>query len=149
MTLNRSSGPGAIFILTSIIILLSTGCSDKKQIKGKEFIPRDDMMEMMVDIHLLDGITNDVKFYRKYNPNDSIDLYGQIFEKYGYKRAQFDTTLVEYARNPHLLNALYNDVMGELNLLQDQLTKEEEEKREKKANADLKVKQVEKSRPAK
>jgi len=39
--------------------------------------------------------------------------------------------------------------MGELNLLQDQLTKEEEEKREKKANADLKVKQVEKSRPAK
>lgn len=127
MILNKTSLPGVFFLLAIIILLTGTACSEKKQIRGKEFIPRETMVEIMRDIHLLDGITNDVKYYRKYNPNDSIVLYGQIFIKHGYDRASFDSTLVEYARNPKLLDALYADVMMELNLLQNQVQKEEEE----------------------
>lgn len=128
MTLNRSFLPGKVLILASIIILLGTGCGEKKQIRGKEYVPREDMVELMLEIHLLDGITNDVKYYRKYNPNDSINLYSQIFEDHGYSKVTFDSTLKEYARHPYLLDELYNDVMMKLNLLQDQLNQEEQER---------------------
>ena len=126
MISNRSSLPGTIMILASIIVLLTTGCGEKKQIKGKEFVPRDEMVDMMVDIHLLDGITNDVIYYRMYNPNDSIDLYGNVFMEFGYDRATFDSTLQEYARYPYILDALYDDVMMKLNLMLDQMNQEEQ-----------------------
>jgi hypothetical protein len=130
MISNKSSWPGTIVVLASLIVLLASGCGDKKQIRGKEFIPRDDMVELMLDIHLLDGITNDVKYYRKYNPNDSIDLYGLTFEDHGYHRAIFDSTLQEYSRFPHLLDELYDEIMMRLNMMQDQLDQEVEEKNE-------------------
>ena len=128
MISNRSSLPGTVIILASLIVLLASGCRDKKQIRGNEFIPRDDMVDLMLDIHLLDGITNDVKYYRKYNPNDSVDLFGLTFEDHGYNRTIFDSTLAEYSRFPHLLDELYDEVMMRLNLMQDQLDQEEQEK---------------------
>ena len=124
MISNRSSLPGAFVILASLIILLASGCSEKKQIKGREFVPQDEMVELMLDIHLLDGITNDVKYYHKYSPKDSIDLYGLIFEEHGVDRAKFDTTLAAYARDPFLLDELYNEVIKRLNLLQAQIDQE-------------------------
>lgn len=127
MTSNKSSSPGIKIILASIILLVAAGCGEKKQIKGKEFVPREHMVELMMDIHLLDGITNDTKYYRKYNPNDSIDLYGLIFEEHGYSRAMFDTTLKQYARYPYLLDELYDEVMMKLNLMQDQLDQEKKQ----------------------
>ena len=83
----------------------------------------------MLDIHLLDGITNDVKYYRKYDPFDSIDLYSVIFDEHGYDRAIFDSTLQEYTRYPHLLDELYDEVMMRLNLMLDQLGQEEQQKK--------------------
>ncbi len=128
MISNKSSLPGTFIVLASLILLLASGCGDKKKISGKEFIPRDDMVELMLDIHLLDGITNDVKYYRKYNPNDSVDLYGLTFEDHGYNRVEFDSTLAEYSRYPNLLDELYDEVMMRLNMMQDQLDQEMEEK---------------------
>ena len=122
--------PGTFIVLASLILVLATGCGDKKKISGKDFIPRDDMVELMLDIHLLDGITNDVKYYRKYNPNDSVDLYGLTFEDHGYNRVLFDSTLAEYSRYPHLLDELYDEVMMRLNMMQDQLDQEQKEKNE-------------------
>ena len=128
MISNKSSLSGTVVILASIILLLTTGCGEKKQIKGRAFLPREEMVELMLDIHLLDGITNDVKYYHKYNPNDSIDLYGLIFEKHGVSRETFDTTLTEYTRYPNLLDELYNEVMMKLNLMHDQIDQEEVKK---------------------
>ena len=128
MISNKSSLPGTIIILATLLVLLASACGDKKQIKGKEFIPRDEMVDLMVEIHLIDGITSDVKYYRKYNPNDSVDLYGLTFENHGYSSVIFDSTLAEYSRFPHLLDELYDEVMMRLNMMQDQLDQEEQEK---------------------
>ncbi len=130
MTSNRSFRPGISILLASVFILLASGCNEKKQIKGKKFLPRDEMVELMVDIHLLDGITNDVSYYRKYNPNDSIDLYGLIFVDHEVERETFELTLKEYTKYPHLLDDLYDEVLMKLNLLKDQLDKEQKVEKE-------------------
>ena len=132
MTSNRLHAKGFLTILTTLFLLLTSGCGEQKQIKGKEFVPRDVMVDMMIEIHLLDGITNDVKYYRRYNPQDSIDLYGSVYEKYNTDRDAFDLTILEYSKFPKLMDELYDEILMELNMMQDLLDKEvAEEKKEK------------------
>lgn len=115
-----------------LLFMITVGCSKKKQIKGHDVVPEDTMVEMMVEMHLIDGITNDVTYYRKYNPNDSIDLYGYVFNKYGVSKEEFHKTLQEYANVPRLLDKLYGEVMKELNLMQQELDRERDLKIEEK-----------------
>ena len=107
-------------ILFILAITLPVGCSNKKQISGKEFIPREVLVDVLVDIHLIDGITNDRKFYRRYPKVDSIDILGPILEKYQVNKQMFDTTMFEYSRYPLLLDQVYNDVLMKLNIMLDE-----------------------------
>ncbi len=132
MISSKVTSKGYKLILITLFTLLISGCGEKKQIKGKNFVPRELMVDMMIDIHLLDGITNDVKYYRKYNPQDSIDLYGSVFEKYEIDRATFDLTLLEYSKFPSLMDEIYDEILMELNIMQDFLDKTIEEERKNK-----------------
>ena len=62
-----------------IFLLFLSGCAKKEEIKGREFIDRDVLIDMLVDIHLVDGITNDRKFHRQYEV-DEIDLLTPILD---------------------------------------------------------------------
>jgi len=113
--------------LASFLILLAallSGCSDKEQIKGKEFVDREVLVDMLVDMHLVDGVTNDRKFHRKYDV-DEVDLLTPILEKYQVSRSMLDTTLAEYSRYPALFDQVYNDVLIKLNVMLDENDKEE------------------------
>jgi hypothetical protein len=114
--------------LSFLIILVFTipvGCIKKKHIAGKAFIPREVFVDVLVDIHLVDGITNDRKFYRRYPEVDSIDILGPILEKYQVSKQMFDTTMFEYSRYPELLDQVYNDVLMKLNIMLDENDQEE------------------------
>jgi hypothetical protein len=113
----------AVLFLLSLSIL--AGCTKKEKIKGKEIVPREVLVDVLVDIHLVDGITNDRKFYRRFEGVDSVDLLGPIFDKYGINREKFDRTMLEYTQNPILLDKVYNDVIMKLNVMLDQNDKEE------------------------
>ena len=113
-------------IFLTLFIVVSLGCTKKKQITGNVFVPREVLVEVIVDIHLMDGITNDRKFYRRYTDVDSIDLLTPIFEKYQITLEMFDTTMTEYSRYPLLLDQVYNDVLMKLNVMLDENDKEQE-----------------------
>jgi hypothetical protein len=115
--------PGYVLLLLAALLLFS--CTTKQQIKGREFIPRDTLINVLKDMHLIDGITNDVKYYRSINPQDSVDIYGPIFKKYSITRERYEHTMEAYSRYPELLDAVYDDVLMELNIMQDDLSKEE------------------------
>lgn len=115
--------PGIFLIL---FIIASWGCLKKKEISGKEFIPREVLVDVLVDIHLVDGITHDRKFYRRYEDVDSIDLLGPILDKYQVSLSMFDTTMLVYSRYPDLLDQVYNDVLMKLNMMLDENENEEE-----------------------
>ena len=75
----------------------------------------------------MDGLTNDTKFYRKYNPHDSVDMYTAVFEKHAVSREDFEITIAEYSKYPDLLDEIYDEVLMELNLM---LEREEKVNRE-------------------
>jgi hypothetical protein len=85
---------------------------------------REVLVDVLVDIHLADGVTNDRKFNRKYDA-DSIDVLSPILEKHQVSREMFDTTLLMYSRYPEIFDQVYNDVLIKLNLLLDASDKEE------------------------
>jgi len=115
----------AIFIL--LLMLALSACHKDKSINGKEFIKRDVLVDILVDIHLADGVTNDRIFHRKFEV-DSIDVLSPILKKYEVSRQEFDTTIVVYTRNPELLDQVYNDVLIKLNVMLDKNNKEVEPK---------------------
>ena len=91
-------------ILLFLMLLFMFACNKKKQISGKEFVEREVLVDVLVDLHLMDGITNDRKFQRRYDA-DSIDVLTPILDKYQITRQMFDTTMYEYSRYPELLDA--------------------------------------------
>jgi hypothetical protein len=111
-------------LLLIMLVHVLTACQQKKSISGDEFIDREVLVNLLVDIHLADGVTNDQKFTRKYDA-DSIDILTPILEKYNVTRHMFDTTMYVYTRNPELLDLVYNDVLIKLNVLLDEINKDE------------------------
>jgi hypothetical protein len=123
MILNKSSKK--VLYISLLLLFSLLGCTQKKSLKGSDLIPRDQLVEVLTDIHLMDGITNDLKFYRKFNAEDSIDLFAGILEKYGVDRDRYEHTIEEYSKYPELLNEVYDEVLMELNLM---LEREENKK---------------------
>ncbi len=106
-------------LLLCTLMMTGTACKKHKSITGKEFIEREVFVDILVDIHLADGVTNDRKFNRKFDA-DSIDVLSPILEKHQVTREMFDTTLVVYSQNPALFDQVYNDVLIKLNLMLDE-----------------------------
>lgn len=111
--------PRFTLLLLCMLLMTGTACKKQKSITGKEFIEREVFVDILVDIHLADGVTNDRKFNRKFDA-DSIDVLSPILEKHQVTREMFDTTLVVYSQNPTLFDQVYNDVLIKLNLMLDE-----------------------------
>lgn len=114
-----------LFLQLCFLLLFTAACSKKTEITGSDFIPREDFVDMLVDLHLVDGITNDRKFYRMYKGVDSIDLLGPILEKYEVSKHTYDTTIYQYSRHPELFDQVYNEVMTKLNIMLDENDEED------------------------
>jgi len=113
------------FLMLSLVLLALPGCLQKKGIKGDEFVGRDMLVEVLVDIHLSEGISNDRKFHRRFEA-DSVDMLIPIFEKYGITKEMFDTTMYTYSRYPDLMDEVYNEVLITLNIMLDENDQDQE-----------------------
>jgi hypothetical protein len=111
-------------LLLLILVMVSPACQKKKAITGKAFIKREVLVDVLVDLHLVDGVTNDRKFSRKYDV-DSIDVLSPILEKYHVTQEMFDTTIITYSKHPELFDQVYNDVLIKLNVMLDENDKED------------------------
>ncbi len=105
-----------------LVALALLACSrEKTGVSGKGIIPRSKFVNILVDIHMMDAITNSPEFYRKFDPKDSVDVHTEIFKKYDVTRAEFDSTFVAYTRHPEAYIKVYDDVILKLNLKMDSL----------------------------
>ena len=110
-------------LLLLILVMVAPACKKKDNISGKAFIEREVLVDILVDVHLADGVTNDRKFNRKYDA-DSIDVLSPILEKHKVSREMFDTTLVVYSQHPELFDQVYNEVLIKLNVMLDENDKD-------------------------
>jgi len=94
---------------------------DLTKINNKNIIPKEEFVDILVGIHLIDMISNSPNFSRKYKPDDTVDINQSVFDKYHVTRAQFDTTVSAYIRQPEAYIKIYDEVLLKLNYMLDTL----------------------------
>lgn len=112
----------AVFFL---LIVLAASCNYEQR---KYLIPVDQLVDVLVDIHLADAIAlQNTPRYSGFELDSAI-LYQSVFNKYGVTRAMFDSTLNYYSARPEQFQAIYTRVTAKLNLMiEEELNAPQEE----------------------
>jgi len=118
-------------LLIIILGLVFFSCSN--QTKVPEYvIPKDDMIDIILDIHLTDGLFTISKIRKEITSADSLNYYDEVFRNYGYTRADFDTSVYYYSKNINEYDKIYEEVLNRLNEMDTELRKENKGEKEKK-----------------
>lgn len=110
-----------VLLLGTILIL---ACKSQKKL-----IPKNDLVNILVDINLANSMGNDYLTKRKFPELDSAVLYRSIFDKYGYSKELFDTTMAYYTRHPDAFDKVYDRVIANLTKMEDEVSNKSPEKK--------------------
>jgi len=110
--------PGLILIL-----FICTACSNKPP---RYAIPEENLVPMLVDFHLNYAIQQSPDFRAIIRQYDSIDAFSYIFEKHGYTRTEFDTTITWYLENTQHFMDIYDEVIMNLTRINDSISPSED-----------------------
>ena len=105
-------------IIICLIACLGFACKHKT---GPAIIPENKFKEILIEIHLIDAYYM-MHFNQYLNVKDSSSFYKQVFERNGVTRANFDTSLVYYAKDPKKFEAIYDEVITEFNRMSQDIS---------------------------
>jgi hypothetical protein len=105
-------------ILVIGIILLVAACNGRP----KGVLNQHDMVNILTDLHKLDGsMAAKGLLYNDKEKKD--DYYASVLKKYGITKAEFDSSLVWYSKNPKNFDRVYDKVIAQLTDLQTDINK--------------------------
>jgi hypothetical protein len=116
--------------LTRIMLLLLPVifwyCSGRDSISGKvRLIPEKELVSVMTDLYLADGLLAYPLLRNQFNAKDSIENYIDIIEKHGFTKKQMDKTMKYYFnQDPKKLQKIYDQVLARLSAMQSALETE-------------------------
>jgi hypothetical protein len=115
-----------VFLILIVVFLIASSCIGKKTaIDKKDIIPEKELISLLVDIHLADGLLALPKIYADFSSLDSIAVYYQIIENHGYTKEIMDKTLKYYFVNdPKKLNKIYDQALGILSEMESRVESE-------------------------
>lgn len=109
-----------------MISLLTGSCSGRKNKLDKQnLIPEKELVSLLTDIHIADGLLTLPNINSWTSSLDSILAYYQVIEKHGYTKEIMDKTMKYYfINNPKKLNKIYDQVLGILSEMESRVEKE-------------------------
>jgi Domain of unknown function (DUF4296) len=114
------------FLMLILISLITGACSSSKSRMDKEnLIPEKDLISILTDIHIANGLLNLPHIKAWSSTLDSISSYIQVIEKHGYTKDIMDKTMNYYFVNdPKTLNRIYDQVLGILSEMESRIEKQ-------------------------
>jgi hypothetical protein len=102
------------FILLIILSILTGSCTSRKnKLDKKNLIPEKELISLLTDIHIADGLLELPSVNKWASALDSISSYYQVIEKHGYTKETMDKTMKYYfLKEPKKLNKIYDQVLG-------------------------------------
>jgi hypothetical protein len=109
--------------IMAVMVPVAVNCA---KVGRTRLIPEKKFIDLLVDIHVADALSDR-------NPRDTIvevldsaSLYGAVFRKHAVTQGEFDTTMVYYSAHPEDFRKLYDVVLARLKMME-----EEEKNRDK------------------
>lgn len=112
----------AVVLLAIILVSCDSGNKTPDYV-----ISHDDMVNIIIDIHVADGLLTDNNVRRKLAKKDSLNYYNAILNNYGYTRADFDTSVHFYSKNIDEYDKIYEEVLNNLSEMETKLKQESTE----------------------
>ena len=111
----------ALVVCIPIFLLIILSCNTSKPPPREYFIPREELVGILVDMHMADALQASLGFRDLSLDYDSIDLYSEIFLQHGTTKLAFDSTMVYYSKNPRDLVSIYDEVIMKMTMINDSL----------------------------
>jgi hypothetical protein len=129
MRLNAENKRMAIRLTLLIIILfslISGSCSSRKnKLNRTGLIPEKDLVSILTDVYLADGLLSLPKIHNLFSDPDTLSSYLSIIEKHGYTKETMDKTMKYYfIKNPKRLIQIYDQTLGILSEMESRVEKE-------------------------
>jgi hypothetical protein len=114
------------FLILIAFSMIFASCESRRtRIDHTNLIPERDLVPILTDLYLTDGLMGMPRMVVKYTSLDSASTYNYIIEKHGYTREQVDKTLKYYfIKNPKKLIKIYDKVLGSLSEMESRIQKE-------------------------
>lgn len=93
-------------------ILLCTACSSTETAVPEDVISAEQMVPILVDIHLVEGSRNGAIILGDTNKIE--DYYAKVYQKYGISDEYFKTSFAYYSGNPEVFIPIYKQVLDSL-----------------------------------
>jgi len=112
-------------ILLTLSLIISSCESRRSKINRKNLIPENELVSILTDIYLTDGLIGMPRIVMKYSPLDSITTYNHVIEKHGYTKEIMDKSLKYYfIKDPKKLIKIYDKVLGVLSEMESRVQKD-------------------------
>jgi uncharacterized protein DUF4296 len=111
-----------VFIFIGIFV---SQCGNKANNSPENIIPKGKMIELLTDIHIFDAVMSEKKYNTKKHEYQIEGYYSYLYEKHGYTRAQIDSSISFYSRDPEEYSKMYDDVLEKLSTIQSYYEKKD------------------------
>ncbi len=114
------------FVGLILISLLIVSCNTQKiKVDKKNLIPEKELVSLLVDIYITDGLLSNQNLKSRFSSLDSISAYYQVIEKHGYTKEMMDRTMQYYfVKDSKKLNKIYDQVLGILSEMEARVQKD-------------------------
>ena len=114
------------FLILIMFSILTVSCSSRKnKLDGKNLIPEKELVSLLTDIYIADGLLDLPAINSWTSLLDSISFYYQVIEKHGYTKENMDKTMKYYfLKKPKKLNKIIDQVLGRLSVMEARIEKE-------------------------
>ncbi|MFM1875980.1 MAG: hypothetical protein RL266_1717 [Bacteroidota bacterium] len=108
-------------IFACLLIFLLYSCKEKKPLKPAYLLTEEQMVSVMVDMHLVETAHN-LKLIGPDSTNAEYKAYfNSIFASHEISKTDFDSSLFYYSTRTQQMNAIYDKVLEDLYELESQV----------------------------
>ena len=95
-----------------LLVILFVGCASPEVKIPENILTQEQMMPIMVDIHVIEGARNGSIMLG--DTNGIEDYYAKVYEKHGITEDQFKSSFAFYSNNPTVFIPIYEEVLDSL-----------------------------------
>lgn len=115
-----------VSLILIMAALIAGSCSSRhKKLDSSNLIPRKELISIITDVYITDGLMTIPKIRNYYTPVDSVSSYRDVIVKHGYTKEAMDKTIrYYYIKKPKELIGIYDQVLATLSEMETRYERE-------------------------